>query len=139
MRMPRDIDGDALAAFLRRYGYEITRQRGSHIRLTTQANGEHHLTIPLHRPLRVGTLAGILGEVAVHVGIDRVHARVGEEEATVAEHGLREYLESAGLAPGRPLVNADFDLSSVGQIGDLPEGGGYWFHGLGCEIKVPGH
>jgi len=32
--------------------------------LTTQAIGEHHITIPSHSSLRIGTLNAILGEVA---------------------------------------------------------------------------
>lgn len=36
------------------------------MRLTTLEGGEHRVTIPRHDPLRVGTLAGILGEVAAH-------------------------------------------------------------------------
>lgn len=71
MRLPRDLGGAQLAAALGRIGYEITRQKGSHIRLTTQLGGEHHVTIPLHRPLRIGTVAGVLKEVADHLGIDR--------------------------------------------------------------------
>jgi predicted RNA binding protein YcfA (HicA-like mRNA interferase family) len=71
MRLPRDLGGAELAAALGRLGYVITRQKGSHIRLTTQHGGEHHVTIPLHRPLRIGTVAGILKEVADHLGIDR--------------------------------------------------------------------
>jgi predicted RNA binding protein YcfA (HicA-like mRNA interferase family) len=47
-------------------GYEMTRQTGSHMRLTTSEHGEHHVTIPRHNPLRVGTLAAILGDVAAH-------------------------------------------------------------------------
>ncbi|NYE57789.1 putative RNA binding protein YcfA (HicA-like mRNA interferase family) [Carboxydothermus ferrireducens DSM 11255] len=34
----------------------VTRQTGSHIRLTTTLKGEHHVTIPLHDPLKIGTL-----------------------------------------------------------------------------------
>ncbi len=52
-------------------GYQVTRQAGSHIRLTTQERGEHHITIPAHAPLRVGTLAAILAEVGEHFGVDR--------------------------------------------------------------------
>ncbi len=66
-RLPRDITGDDLAKALARLGYEATRQTGSHVRLTTQQDGEHHVTIPKHRPLRVGTLNSILTEVATHV------------------------------------------------------------------------
>jgi len=71
MRLPRDLGGAELAAALGRLGYVITRQKGSHIRLTTQHGGDHPVTIPLHRPLRIGTVAGILKEVADHLGIDR--------------------------------------------------------------------
>jgi len=41
------------------------------MRLTTQEHGEHHVTIPDHKALRVGTLAAILTEVAEHLGLDR--------------------------------------------------------------------
>ena len=51
MRLPRDISGIDLAKRLSQYGYRITRQTGSHIRLTTQINGEHHITIPGHQDL----------------------------------------------------------------------------------------
>lgn len=71
MRLPRDLSGRALAKALEVLGYEITRQTGSHIRLTTQQRGEHHVTIPDHKTLRVGTLAGILAEVAAHFEIER--------------------------------------------------------------------
>jgi len=71
MKTPRDIDGDALAAFLARYGYAITRQAGSPMRLTTQRRGEHHITIPRHSPLKLGTLNGILRDVAEHLGMSR--------------------------------------------------------------------
>jgi predicted RNA binding protein YcfA (HicA-like mRNA interferase family) len=48
-------------------GYEQTRQAGSHIRLTTHVNGTYHVTIPTHKPLKVGTLlGGVLKPVATH-------------------------------------------------------------------------
>jgi hypothetical protein len=34
--------------------------------MTTQQNGEHHITIPNHNPIRIGTLSPIIGEVADH-------------------------------------------------------------------------
>jgi predicted RNA binding protein YcfA (HicA-like mRNA interferase family) len=71
MRLPRDFGGKELAVYLRRYGYEITRQTGSHMRLTTLQGGEHHITIPRHKPLRVGTLSAILKDVAQHFGMER--------------------------------------------------------------------
>ena len=71
MRIPRDIDGDKLNSLLLKFGYNITRQTGSHIRLTTSRNGEHHLTVPKHRPLKVGTLNAIITDVAGHLGLSR--------------------------------------------------------------------
>ena len=71
MKLPRDLSGEALVKLLTRHGYVMTRQSGSHIRLTTKMNGEHHLTIPAHAALRIGTLNGILGDVALHLGKDR--------------------------------------------------------------------
>ena len=71
MRLPRNLSGDDLAKFLQRYDYEITRQAGSHMRLTTTYLGEHHITIPRHKSLRVGTLNNILKDVAQHLEISR--------------------------------------------------------------------
>ena len=71
MRLPRDWGGETLATLLKRYGYEITRQTGSHMRLTTQQGGEHHVTIPRHSALRVGTLNAILKDVAQHLELER--------------------------------------------------------------------
>jgi len=71
MKLPRDIGGEELAKLLSKYGYEITRQKGSHLRLTTTLKGEHHLTIPKHKPLKVGTLSGILGEVSSYLEITK--------------------------------------------------------------------
>ncbi len=42
MRMPRDISAADLVKALGRLGYRVTRQKGSHIRLTTERDGEHH-------------------------------------------------------------------------------------------------
>ena len=71
MKLPRDISGTELADLLTRYGYSVTRQTSSHLRLTTQTGGEHHLTIPAHSSLRVGTLSAILSEVAQHLKRDK--------------------------------------------------------------------
>ena len=72
MKLPRDMGGEDLAALLGRYGYKITRQTGSHIRLTSTSKGfEHHITIPRHKPLRVGTLSNIVNEVADYLETER--------------------------------------------------------------------
>jgi len=72
LKLPRDLSGNDLAQLLRRFGYEISRQTGSHIRLTSRQKGtEHHITIPAHKQLSVGTLSAILGDVASYLEIDR--------------------------------------------------------------------
>jgi len=71
MKLPRDVSGRKLATALRVFGYEVVRQRGGHMRLTTQRNGQHHLTISDHDSLHHGTLAGIVSDAAEHLGLDR--------------------------------------------------------------------
>lgn len=72
MKVPRDLGGDDLAQVLRRYGYEVTRQTGSHLHLTSTLKGSsHHITIPRHAPLKTGTLSGILKDIASYLEIDR--------------------------------------------------------------------
>lgn len=66
MRIPRDLTGEALIKLLKPLGYTITRQSGSHIRLRTSQNGEHHITIPNHKPLKIGTLSAIISDIAAH-------------------------------------------------------------------------
>ena len=63
-KLPRDLSGAELIQVLKKFGYSATRQSGSHIRLTCLKPKEHHITIPLHDPLRIGTLASILADVA---------------------------------------------------------------------------
>ena len=70
MRVPRDLTGADISRALRVLGYEKVRQEGSHIRLTTMLNGVHHITVPNHSPLKIGTLlGGVLKPVAVHHGL----------------------------------------------------------------------
>ncbi len=71
MRLPRDLTGAELVRRLARLGYAMTRQTGSHMRLTCRNGGEHHITVPNHDPLRIGTLAAILDAVAAHQGVSR--------------------------------------------------------------------
>jgi predicted RNA binding protein YcfA (HicA-like mRNA interferase family) len=72
LKLPRDLSADQLARALERsLGYKLTRQTGSHRRLTTLRHGEHHVTIPAHGLLRVGTLGAILRAIAAHHEISR--------------------------------------------------------------------
>ena len=71
MKLPRDLSSDELVKALARLGYVVDHQTGSHIRLTTQRNGEHHVTIPAHDPIKIGTLSAILRDVATHASLSR--------------------------------------------------------------------
>jgi len=71
MKLPLDVSGDELAKRLNVFGYQATRQAGSLLRVTTTQLGEHHVTIPRHHPLKLGTLSGVLKDVAEHFDISR--------------------------------------------------------------------
>jgi predicted RNA binding protein YcfA (HicA-like mRNA interferase family) len=66
VKTPRDCTGPKLVRALRKLGYSVLRQTGSHVRLATQQDGEHRITVPNHDPIKVGTLHGILKDVAAH-------------------------------------------------------------------------
>ncbi len=72
------MSGEDLAALLRHhYGYRLVRQRGSHMTLTGTAGGvSHNVTVPRHRVVRVGTIGGIMADVAAHLGITQEEVRV---------------------------------------------------------------
>ena len=64
MKFPRGVSADRLIRAPERIGYEAVRQKGSHLRLRHDGPPAHLITIPLHDPLKTGTLQGILTAVA---------------------------------------------------------------------------
>ena len=71
-KIQRDISGLKFAKLLEQFDYKITRQKGSHIRLTSHyKNEQHNITIPAHSPIKIGTLNNILREVADYLGISK--------------------------------------------------------------------
>lgn len=64
MRLPRDMDALDLVKALHRLGYQVVRQTGSHIRLHCEQPAAHSLTVPNHAPIKLGTLAAILLDIA---------------------------------------------------------------------------
>jgi predicted RNA binding protein YcfA (HicA-like mRNA interferase family) len=61
--MPRlpQVSGRSIVRLLRSLGYEVVRQKGSHIRVRKTSHlGEHNLTVPDHNTLAKGTLNDIL-------------------------------------------------------------------------------
>lgn len=70
-RLPRNLGGEELIKRLELLGYRVSRQTGSHIRLSCDMPEPHHVTVPKHNPLRVGTLAAILADIARHHRLSR--------------------------------------------------------------------
>lgn len=65
MKLPRSVSGDELIKSLQKVGYSVTRQKGSHVRLSCSLpTGDHHITIPNHNSIKIGTLSAILTEIA---------------------------------------------------------------------------
>jgi predicted RNA binding protein YcfA (HicA-like mRNA interferase family) len=64
------VSAAQLVRALEKAGWEVARQRGSHVRMRYP---ERHaqLTVPLHKELKRGTLSGILSDA----GLDRERLR----------------------------------------------------------------
>ena len=71
MKLPRDLSVKDLIKALSHLDYEVTRQTGSHVRLTTQRNGKHTITVPAQDPIKIGTLNAILRGISEHHGLSR--------------------------------------------------------------------
>lgn len=72
MKTPRDLSARELIKILTGYGYEVNRQKGSHIRLVKHSDkGDHHVTIPNHNPIKLGTLSSIIADVAENLGVNK--------------------------------------------------------------------
>lgn len=64
MKLPRDVSGSDAVKALRRLGFSVTRQQGSHIRMS---KGGLHVTIPNHREILPKTLQTLLRQAGVSV------------------------------------------------------------------------
>ncbi|MBC8154400.1 MAG: type II toxin-antitoxin system HicA family toxin [Bacteroidetes bacterium] len=71
MKMPRNLNGSELVKLLEKVGYQVHHQTGSHVIIKTTQNGENTQSVPNHKPLKIGTLTSILGEVADHLAMDK--------------------------------------------------------------------
>ena len=68
-RLPR-ITGKELVKALQKEGFEITRQRGSHVQMTKYIGGEKlTFPVPVHagKTVKQGTLMGILRKANISV------------------------------------------------------------------------
>lgn len=62
MKLPRDVSGAEAVKALRRLGFAVTNQEGSHIRM---ARGEVRITIPNHNPILPKTLQSVLRQAGI--------------------------------------------------------------------------
>lgn len=67
MKLPRDLSGAEVVKALRRLGFAVTRQTGSHIRLV---RGPARVTVPHHREIKPGVLQSILHQA--HISLDEL-------------------------------------------------------------------
>jgi len=74
MKLPRGVSANHLIRALEHLGNEKIRQKGSHVRLRHEGPPPHPITIPLHNPLKIGTLHGILSEVEQARSIPSKHS-----------------------------------------------------------------
>ncbi|MFZ2522578.1 MAG: type II toxin-antitoxin system HicA family toxin [Minisyncoccia bacterium] len=70
----RVISGKEVIKILLKYGFNVTRTKGSHSRLTLEVMDKEilHITIPLHSELRKGTLKGVVSELEKHVSSEHL-------------------------------------------------------------------
>lgn len=71
-KIPRDISGRKLTKLLEKYGYQVSRETASHIRMISNfKNKEHKITVPDHHPIKIGTLNSILNDLANYLEMDK--------------------------------------------------------------------
>ncbi len=71
--MPRlkQLSGKEIIKIFESHGFEVKRIVGSHVRLTLRQNdSSYHVTIPLHNPVKKGTLHGIIKDFELCFGKD---------------------------------------------------------------------
>ena len=64
MKRPRDLTGAQTARALQRLGYQIRRQTGSHLIMRRE---NRTVVVPQHKPLKPGTLRGILEQAGLEL------------------------------------------------------------------------
>jgi predicted RNA binding protein YcfA (HicA-like mRNA interferase family) len=62
MKVPRDVNGEQAVRALKRLGFEDVRQTGSHRIMRRE---QRTVVVPMHRPIKPGTLKGLLEQAGV--------------------------------------------------------------------------
>jgi len=62
------LSGEDMIRVLQSFGYQVVRQKGSHVRLRNDSAPERlPVTVPLHKELAKGTLKNILSDSGISV------------------------------------------------------------------------
>jgi predicted RNA binding protein YcfA (HicA-like mRNA interferase family) len=64
VKLPRDVNGADAVKALRRLGFEERRQTGSHVIMRKDGRT---VVVPMHRPIKPGTLRGLIEQAGVTV------------------------------------------------------------------------
>ena len=64
MKLPRDVNGEQAVRALIRLGFQDLRQTGSHRIMRKEGRT---VVIPMHRPIKPGTLKGLIEQAGVTV------------------------------------------------------------------------
>ncbi len=62
MKLPRDVNGAEAAKSLKRHGFSVIRQTGSHLILRKD---DRVVVVPQHKPLKPGTLKGVIEQAGL--------------------------------------------------------------------------
>lgn len=68
-KLPRGLSGAELIRRLRRLGYYVLRQKGSHVTLITAQGTGHRCFVALHKAIKPGTLEDTFKDIASHHGL----------------------------------------------------------------------
>ena len=64
MKLPRDVNGPEAVRALHRLGFDQLRQTGSHVIMRREGRT---VVVPMHRPIKPGTLRGLIEQAGVTV------------------------------------------------------------------------
>jgi len=72
-KIPRNVSGKELVKILGKLGYQEVRRTSSHIRLSANISNKlkHHITIPDHNPIKIGTLNNIISDLADNLKVEK--------------------------------------------------------------------
>jgi len=61
LKLPKLSGEKVIKILVKKFGFKVSRQRGSHVVLVKYENNKKVVTVvPLHKELKVGTLLGVL-------------------------------------------------------------------------------